>query len=222
MNPALSIIADCQRILAAHLPPDGISERACISALLGVLDNPEAVAMTFNLAASNAPDMASPDVRAALESRASHNQKAYAESLKAHAASCAQSAILGIAPPPPPPVPPQHLLDEREELKAKLLDVMAQAAQLAGRAARLEDELNRKRQAENDLIRDRDRLIHGDIAKLHQQVKELTVELDDSRGAVSRFAQRNAQAEAELIAASDRERVLSERLANIASISAAH
>lgn len=63
MNPALPIIADCQRILAAHLPPDGISERACISALLGVLDNPETVALTANL---NAVPPVSPSVSVAV------------------------------------------------------------------------------------------------------------------------------------------------------------
>lgn len=55
------------------------------------------------------------------------------------------------------------------------------------KSERLEAELQRKRQAENDLIADRDRLIHGDLAKLHQQVKQLTDERDHARTAADQL-----------------------------------
>ena len=58
---------------------------------------------------------------------------------------------------------------------------------MAAKVARLKDELSRKRQAENDLIRDRDRLIHGDLAKLHEQVKTLTAERDEAQARAERF-----------------------------------
>lgn len=52
------------------------------------------------------------------------------------------------------------------------------------------------------------------------EVVRLRSELNDAQAAVGRFAQRNAQAEAELIASQERERALSERLASIAGLSA--
>lgn len=35
-----ALVRDCQKVLAAYLPPDGVSEKQTISALLDLLDGP--------------------------------------------------------------------------------------------------------------------------------------------------------------------------------------
>lgn len=89
---------------------------------------------------------------------------------------------------------------------------------MAAKVARLEDELDRKRQAENDLIQDRDRLIHGDIADLH---KQLGAAHDKIKTRTDQFNNVSEHANAlthRLNDSAERERRLSERLANIASL----
>ena len=67
--------------------------------------------------------------------------------------------------------------------------------------ARLREELERRRAAENHLIAERDRLIHKDISTLRLEL---------------------AHAEGALKASQDRERRLTERLAHIASLTSDH
>lgn len=190
MNPALPILADCQRILAAHLPPDGISERACISALLGVLDNPEAVALTADLNAVNL-DMASPDVRASVAAGVSPTPSVSAAVAEIRAACHEPVAVL------------------MQRLENQKLTIQS-----------LQNELERVRAHELHLIQDRDRLIHKDLAELHKLLNAAIADRNEASEATCRFSERLAQAEGELIASADRGRLLSERLAQIAALSA--
>jgi hypothetical protein len=182
MNPAVSILADCQRILAAHLPPDSISERACISALLGVLNNPEAVALTLDLAASTAPDMASPGVCAFMS------------------AAPKDITVDGIA---------EACLMVAQAQDA-LIKVGIEGGDYSPIHARLEDARELLRGAFKREVN----------TKEAAEVVRLRSELGDAQAAVGGFARRNAQAEAELMAAQERERRLSERLASIAGLCA--
>jgi hypothetical protein len=110
------------------------------------------------------------------------------------------------------------LTAERDDLNARLLDVTAAAAVTAGRIERLQDELARVRKHETELIQDRDRLIHKDLAQLHKEVDDLKGELENERAARKIYSDRLAKSDSELAAALDRERRLSERLANVASL----
>jgi hypothetical protein len=82
-------------------------------------------------------------------------------------------------------------------IAADIASPEVRAAVNAETIERLKEELARVRKHETHLIQDRDRLIHKDIANLQKQLTEVIAERDDSR---------------------DRERRLSERLANIASL----
>ncbi len=95
----------------------------------------------------------------------------------------------------------------------------AVSAENAARANRLQDELNRARARENDLIRDRDRLIHKDCATLHKQVQQLSAERDALASQANTLEQEKDAALHRLQASEERERRLSERLASIAALS---
>lgn len=111
-----------------------------------------------------------------------------------------------------------QLTAEVQELNALLIDRTAEAAQLADRAKRAEEERDRRRAAENKLISDRDRLIHVDIAGLNKEILELKTELESSRQARKIYSDQANKAAEELSACMERERRLTERLAKIAGI----
>lgn len=94
---------------------------------------------------------------------------------------------------------------------AKLYDVTAQSGQYAETAALLRRENERLRASETHLIQERDRLIHNDCAKLHEQVQRLTAERDDARIHCQ-------QTEARLIESQAREQAMSKKLAEVAAL----
>lgn len=127
-------------------------------------------------------------------------------------------ANCGAVPAPSPAAVNTSSPPPMSEAAMDRLDLAVVGAQLAERAARLQTELDRVRKHETHLIQDRDRLIHGDLARLNKQAQALIVERDDARGAASRFSERLVKTEGELMASQDRVRILTERLAAIASL----
>lgn len=171
MKTAVQIIAACQSIIARFLPPDGIREDFALGELVKILDSPEAVALTM-------------PQQPGLESALSPDQLIRVSG----AQELVQTAEVS-----------ERLAHRR--LIAKMLTASEQPAEAQVTIARLREELERRRAAENHLIAERDRLIHHDISTLRLEL---------------------AHAEGALKASQDRERRLTERLAAIASLTSDH
>lgn len=232
MKP-IEIISQAQSILARYLPPDGITQHQCINELLALLDGPEAVQLT----------MKQPEQSKVTE--ALHRWKQDSEMLKGMFASATElkaapptllilttesvAEVLhdehalhtlpqftlwrGKAHKPEHAAECQRWRAIAEKFTSHLMRwfnasgvpssevnmtsaCVAVSAENTARANRLQDELNRACARENHLINERDRLIHQDIANLREELK----------------------ATKEVLALSnERERQLSELLANIAA-----
>ncbi len=72
----------------------------------------------------------------------------------------------------------QECAQAADALQAEVNRKNTRITELETRLTEVKAELERKRQAENDLIRDRDRLIHKDLAEAHAAVQRLLKERD--------------------------------------------
>lgn len=76
---------------------------------------------------------------------------------------------------------PDGISPDEAQLRDDLVTERNNAQHYKLRAEALRAELERTRAHETHLIKDRDRLIHGDCARLHEQVRSLTKERDEAQ-----------------------------------------